>query len=180
MNIVKRGIALDEINEKEFISLYEMTPKEFMEEWKNDWIPDDLNGKYVISVERSYSTSLNKEDPLNRLYCFQIQGIYTPRYDQTATLNYYGHIAFVEVEDKNTNNTIVLLYKDDECCPEEFAEWYEKNFEWQKAQNYNNDGVVPTKQEVIDVIELMIKANVQNPKLELNIKEEDLIILQGL
>ena len=41
-------------------------------------------------------------------------------------------------------------------------------------------GVIPTKAQVIDLIKLMIKGFSQNPIIEPEINENDVIILQGL
>ena len=41
-------------------------------------------------------------------------------------------------------------------------------------------GEIPTKDEVIDLIKLIIRGTYQNPSLELDIKGEDIIVIQGL
>lgn len=180
MNINLGYGALNSLQSKtqrfHFYSLYGKSPEEFIEKYSEDWIPDDfpddLKGKYVVSLEeRIEEIDFESEG----FYCFRILGIYTPREDQVSTLSYYRHIAFVDI--RNTNgDQVALLYKDDECFPQNFSDWY-GNFD-SNADCY--EGKFPTKEEFISLIELMIKSYSQNPHLQLEISEDDIIILQGL
>ena len=158
-----------------FIDLYDKTPEMFMAEYEAD-CEFDLKCKYVLSVENRCN-----EQPKNDFswkYLFNILGIYTPREDQKAKLTYHGHISFVTITDRN-NEIITILSKDDECYPQSFDEWYEENMKhtWEYSERY---GEIPTKENVIDLIKLIIRGKYQNPTLKLDIKAEDIIVLQGL
>ena len=61
--------------------------------------------------------------------------------------------------------------------------------EWFESEEYNDfneldlsyyNGEVPTSEDVIRLVEIMIIAEPQNPNMKLKIEEEDIIILQGL
>ena len=178
MNIVMSNFGLVKLDERElgrFVSTYNKTPKDFMDKYSDDWIPNDLEGKYVVAVEQNSFTPNEEEG----YYCFRVLSIYTPRHDQIAELMYCGHIAFVTIKDKK-GKEICKLYKDDECYPQSLEDWYNDEIAWMIREDYRDEGVPPTKQEVVELIETIIKGHCQNPKLELNIKEEDIIILQGL
>lgn len=179
--ILNKSIALTELKDKElgfFVSQYGVTPNDFIARYANDWTPNDLKNKYVIAVEQNCFAP-NNQDITEGVYCFKIASIYTPRHDQTAELMYCGHIAFVTVKDSK-GKEVCKLYKDDECYPQSLDKWYENEIDWMIRENYEEEGLPPTKKEVIELIESVIKGYSQNPKLELNIKAEDIIILQGL
>ena len=181
MNIVMSNVGLIKLDEREigrFVNMYDKTPKDFMDKYGDDWSPDNLEGKYVVAVEQNCFTP-NKEDIESGHYCFKVLSVYTPRHDQTAELMYCGHIAFVTIKNKE-GKELCKLYKDDECYPQSLEDWYEQEIEWRIDQEDYDDGIVPTKQEVIELIKTIIKGHCQNPNLELNIKDEDIIILQGL
>lgn len=177
MHIIRDYSGLNELGKREtqcFTDLYQMTPDKFKEEYydEREYTTDDLTGMYVISV----STKIFEPKVIDDgKYSLNILDVYTPRSDQKATLDYCGHIAFVEI--KNTDNKrVALLYKDDECFPQKFDDWYENQFEEMECCG----GITPTKQEIIDVIRLMIKAYCQNPDLDIDISSESIIVLQGL
>lgn len=165
---------LDNNRKKLFIDLYEMDPDKFMKEYDGDYSANDLSNKYIISVENRTRKPKVIEDGK---YCINILDVYTPREGQKATLSYCGHIAFVDIRNEK-GERVVLLYKDDECYPQSFNEWYEyffkdENKEWAK-------GIVPTKVQVLDIIKVMVKGYCQNPDLEVDINENNVIVLQGL
>lgn len=177
MHVISGGYglkALDDSNEKFFKGLYEMDPDKFMEKYGSDYSVSDLHNTYVISVECRHKKPEVVEDGK---YCINILDVYTPREGQKATLSYCGHIAFVDIRNEK-GERVVLLYKDDECYPQSFNEWYEyffkdENKEWAK-------GIVPTKVQVLDIIKVMVKGYCQNPDLEVDINENNVIVLQGL
>lgn len=180
MNIRKNHGYLTALNSKEdqhFYNIYKKNPDEFMKVCKCEW-EEDLTGKYVVSVEQRIEEIQFESDGK---YCFNILGIYTPKEDQHAKLKYHGHIAFIDVRGKDKKR-ISLLYKDDECYPQTLAEWFESeeynDFNELDLSYYN--GEVPTSEDVMRLVEIMIIAESQNPNMKLKIEEEDIIILQGL
>lgn len=177
MNIVLGYPALIPVNEKEFIRTYGLTPDALIEQYEADIVIDDLSNKYIVSLEMR---CLPKFDFIeDGLYCFDILGIYTPKANQSAHLKYCGHISFVDIRD-DEEKRICLLHKDDEGFPQTLTEWYKENIQWMLKDNGTRDGRIPTVSNVIEVVELIVKARCQNPMLELNIKPEDIIVLQGL
>lgn len=165
---------LDGEGEKYFIDLYKKTPDEFMKEYDSEYSKNDLKNTYIISVESRVEKPKVIEDGK---YCVDILDIYTPRDNQRATLNYYGHIAFVDIKDEE-DKRIALLYKNDECFPQSFSEWYEEFMEHENEEWSN--GIIPTKEQVLDIIKVMIRAYCQDPYLEVNVNENNVIVLQGL
>lgn len=177
MHVISGYCGLEELNnnrEKHFIDLYEKTPDKFMEEYGSDYSVEDLRNKYVISVESRVRKPRVIEDGK---YCVNILDIYTPREGQKATLNYCGHIAFVDVTNEK-DERIVLLYKDDECYPQLFNEWYDYFIEHENEEWSN--GMIPTKEQILDIVKVMIKGYCQDPNLEIDINENNVIVLQGL
>lgn len=167
--------VLSNEQEKHFIDLYKMCPEKFMEEHGSDYSIDDLNNIYIISVESRVYEQKTIEDGK---YCVDILDIYTPKEGQKASLDYCGHIAFVEVSNE-TDERIVLLYKDDECYPQSFNEWYEYFIECEGDGSYSN-GAIPTKEQILEVIKVMIRGYCQNPELNVDVNENNIIVLQGL
>ncbi len=177
MHVISGNFGLNVLNddrEKLFIDLYDMPPDKFMEEYGSDYSIEDLRNKYVISVESKARRPKVIEDGK---YCINILDVYTPREGQKATLKYCGHIAFVDVSDEK-GKRVVLLYKDDECYPESFNEWYGYFFKNKDEGLYN--GEVPTKEQILDTVKVMIKGYCQDPDLYVDINENNVIILQGL
>lgn len=158
-----------------FINFYDKTPEMYMEEYEPDY-ECDLAGKYVLSVENRCSEQ-SKND-FSWKYLFDVLGIYTPRVNQKAKLSHHGHISFVTITNEK-DEVITILQKNDECYPQSFDEWYEENMKhtWKYTERC---GEIPTKDEVIDLIKLIIRGTYQNPSLELDIKGEDIIVIQGL
>lgn len=177
MHIISDCYGLQVLNaaeEKRFVDSYEKTPDEFMKQCGSEYSIDDLENMYVVSVE---SRVLKPEVIEEGKYCVNILDIYTPRAGQKATLDYCGHIAFVEV--KNTDNErIALLYKNDECYPQLFNEWY-NDFIENEDEEWSN-GIIPTKAQVLDIIKVMIRGYCQDPDLDVDINENNVIVLQGL
>lgn len=166
--------VLSETEEKHFIDIYNKTPDEFMEQCGSEYSIDDLRNTYVISAESRIQKPKVIEDGK---YCVNILDVYTPRNGQKATLIYCGHITFVEVRDEG-DERIALLYKDDECFPQQFSEWYEEFIE-NENEEWSN-GIIPTKAQVLEIVKTMIRGFCQNPDLDVNINEENVIVLQGL
>jgi hypothetical protein len=165
---------LDNSETKYFINMYDINPDDFMSKNydKYCYTTDDLTNMYVVSVEAKTNKPKTIEEGK---YCVSILDIYTPNTSHKATLDYCGHIAFVDIKD-SSNDRITLLYKDDECFPQPFNDWYDYYIK-EKSDDY---GIVPSKLELLEVIKLMIKAHCQNPDLEIDINESNIIILQGL
>lgn len=158
-----------------FIDLYDKTPEVFMEEYKPEY-ECDLKGKYVLSVQNRCDEQL--KDDFSWKYLFKVLGIYTPRENQKAKLSYHGHISFITITNEK-DEVITILEKDDECYPQSFNDWYEENMEhtWKYSERC---GEIPTKDNVIELIKLIIRSACQNPNLKLDIKIEDIIVIQGL
>lgn len=168
---------LTELETQNFESQYRMTVESFMEKYGDSWIPDDLTEKYVIAVDTDGS---RYEDDDKWKWCLNIQSIYTPREDQCAELMYCGHIAFITVYDLE-DNIVTRFYKDDECYPYGFDEWFGEQIAWRITEEDTDQGDNPCKSQIIDLMKLLIKAHYQNQYLEVeNIKEEDIIVCQGL
>lgn len=177
MHIVSDICGLKVLNaeeEKLFIDLYKKTPDEFMKECGSEYSIDDLRNIYVISVESRVWEPKVIEDGK---YCVNILDVYTPRAGQKATLDYCGHIAFVDVTNEK-DERIALLYKNDECYPQLFDEWYD-NFIENEDEEWSN-GIIPTKAQVLDIIKVMIRGYCQDPNLDVDINENNVIVLQGL
>lgn len=177
MHIIRNYGGLKELDKKEiehFDSIYGMTPEDFKNEYfdSREYATDDLSEMFVISVETKVFEPETIDDGK---YSVNILDIYTPRKTQKATLDYCGHIAFIDIKDIN-NERITMLYKDDECCPQPFSEWYESTYDELEC----SDGITPTKEEILDVLKLMVRAYCQDCDLELDINEDNVIVLQGL
>lgn len=166
--------VLNEAEEKHFIDIYNETPDEFMEQCGSEYSIDDLKNIYVISVESRIQKPKVIEDGK---YCVNILDVYTPRDGQKATLDYCGHITFIEVKDA-ADERITLLYKDDECFPQQFGEWYEEFIE-NEDEEWSN-GIIPTKAQILEIVKTMIRGFCQNPDLDVDINENNVIVLQGL
>lgn len=177
MHIVSDSGGLQALNareEKLFIDLYKMSPDEFMEKYDTEYSIDDLHNTIIISVESRVSPPKVIEDVK---YCVNILDVYTPKEGQRAALNYCGHIAFVEVSSKS-GERIALLYKNDECFPQSFNEWYDEFIINEDEEG--SKGVIPTKVQVLEIVKAMIRGYCQDPDLNVGISENNVIVLQGL
>lgn len=154
-----------------FIDTYDMTPEEFMKRYEEDY-SINLDGKYVVAVEGN----CEEPDVESGVYSHKILSIYKTRDGQSATLSYHGHISFINVDMGDGKN--VLLYKDDECFPQTIKQWYKEECEW---RNHNEDvNNAQSIEEFIELINLMIRAEYQNVKMQPDTNDENIIIVQGL
>lgn len=151
-------------NLKHFLCLYDKNPREFMKEYTKE-CSYDLKNKVVVCIEiTGYE---------NDKYPLQVIGIYYPNINHIAELSYHGHISFITIKNKD-GKIIETLYKDDECYPQSFNEWYEYSSECHCFNEYNNFN----KDTVLELINTVIKGYTQD--LDIEYKEEDIIILEGL
>lgn len=156
-----------------FINIYDISPEAFIEKYESEY-ECDLEGKYVISVEDSFC---EKKDFPSK-YHIKILGLYTPRTDHKAKLSYHGHISFITVKEKENDNTVAILAKDDECFPQSFNDWYDEGLQ---AWSYMYESSeIPTKIDIVNLIKMLIRADSQNPDLKIDIEFDDIIVLQGL
>lgn len=147
-----------------FVNLYDMTPEQFMNEYEKEY-SYDLDGKVVVSVD---ITGYEGDK-----YPIEISGIYFTRSSQKAELSYHGHISFITI--KNSNNEVIeILYKDDECVPQSFDDWYENASDFHCFNEYNGFN----EDTVMNLINTVIKGCSQD--LDIEFKKEDVIILEGL
>lgn len=168
-------VKLNRTHRTHFINIYDTTPENFMKEQPLE-CEYDLTNKYVISVE----DRLCKPDKNNfsSKYCFNIVSIYSPKQGHKARLTYNNSISFITITN-NKNEIVSILAQSGECYPVIFNDWYEA-----KISDYWDPeivkGEIPEKYEIIELIKLLIRSAYQNPDIQIDIKEEDIIILESL
>lgn len=143
----------------EFVGIYEKTPLQFIEECEAE-CSIDLDGKFVVSLEANILPSEND---------VTILGAYFVKEGQKSVLEYHGHISFIKIT--KDDNLFELIYKDDECYPQSFNEWWNNSLETHCFEN-------TTKEKCLELIRYFIIGTSQD--LDLDIREDNLIILEGL
>ncbi len=144
-----------------FYTLYDCTPEEFIEKWKDDEIRIDLKDKLVVSA----SSSSLERTPI----C--LHTIY--KFDETrsisAELIYSGHIAFIVIQNKNEK---FVFYKDDECHPVTLNELFA----------YDGDIIYLAKENGFkeEDIYKTITCAMQPYEFGYSIDKDDIIVLEGL
>jgi len=162
---------IDRAERVRFIDTYDMTPEEFMKRYEKDF-SINLDGKYVVAVEGRCA----EPDIEKGIYTHKILSIYKTMDGQQATLSYHGHISFINVDIGDNSN--VLLYKDDKCFPQTIKQWYKEECEW---RNQNEDvNNAQSIEQFIELINLVIRAEYQNPIMQPDTNDENIIIVQGL
>lgn len=148
-----------------FVNIYNCTPEDFKKKYEGDGFEFELkDSEYVVTVS-CYDEYNAENTPL------VITGIYQKKTNQKAIMSYKGHITFIDIFNEE-GKLIETLCKDDECPAENFNEfcdytlWCDEDF-----PKFN-------KKYFFDLIQNFIRNVKNDPYLE--IKEEDLYIVQGL
>lgn len=156
-------------NDKEhFESLYKMTYEEFIGEYAEDNQVIDLTGKVVVCIESAWEYPEPARLPADILAILIPEG---EKYKYKASLIYSGHIAFIKIEYED--GRIKYFYKDDECCPQTYAEFceYDASVFYQCEENGFQ------KDDVLKQMEMTIKVS---HDFGYELDADNLIILQGL
>lgn len=151
---------------KFFEQMYDMTCQEFIDYYGDDNEVINLTDKVVVSID---SFEPDGNTPIDLL------AILIPeeeRYHYKATLIYAGHIAFIKLERKN--GTIEYLYKDDECCPQTYAD-IEGYADSHLTYDINERGF--ELEDMVTQIQRYIQSRFD---LRYKLDKDSLIILEGL